>query len=154
MTKKAVTQEQQARKNLWGRLILDYALGLREGTNQDTDDYFGSGRAQWDSNWTNPAVTHWILYGGTAPWQRGGGTPQAAQTSSQSCKPNGAPCASGDECCSINCNNNTSLCSDSHEPDTLVDILRHTYSLVITLKPQRGTILHVKFQALMLFVTL
>lgn len=108
----AVTQEQQARKNLWGMLIFDNALGtnISGARSGDTNDYFGGGRARWDSNWTNPAVTNWILNGGNPPWAMGGGgKPQPAQTT-ESCKPIGASCLESGECCSRNCNNNTNRC--------------------------------------------
>lgn len=48
-----------------------------------------------------------------APYTQGGGGPiyQSTQTT-QSCKQNGSLCLSGGECCSGNCDNNTSKCTD------------------------------------------
>ena len=110
----AVTQEQQARQNIWNKALFDITFG--SPGDWEIANYFGSGRDNRDSSGLNPAARNWILNGGNPPWYTppwsmgGGGRPQPTQTG-QSCKSTGSPCSSNDECCSRSCNNNTNKCN-------------------------------------------
>lgn len=64
-----------------------------------------------DQNWFTKGL-YYAICGGTPPWAMGGGGKPQPTQSTQSCKQNGSPCLSGGECCSGNCDNNTSKCTD------------------------------------------